>query len=263
MLSTLSQQTQRLRNALRNRILNSVFSTIYFAVWRRAPTSICFVAATRLNEQDFWSQSLLGRSLKIRLSREGVTCRIKFNNKEGLPSIYNRAITEEPSDILVFLHDDVWLEDTKVLQKIREGLRKNDVIGVAGNMRRTHQQPAWLFTQGPTGNLVYDGQHLSGSIAHGQPGSTSLSDFGPCPRRCELMDGVFLAVKRHILNSSNITFDDVFKFHFYDMDFCRNARNNGLSLSTWPIEIIHLSAGEFGGPDWQSLKVEYFKKWKS
>lgn len=250
-----------LRNTLRNKVQRTQLGQTLASVTSADQQSICFVSATRLKEQDFWKKSLLGRSLRLRINQTTVTARIAYENTRGLPEVYNEAIKEEKADILVFLHDDVWLEDAQLTQKIRAALKSNDVIGVAGNIRRTDGQPAWLFLQGTTGDLELDKPNLSGCVKHGNPGNYTTSNYGPHPAACELMDGVFLAAKRKSLIRSSVYFDTSFKFDFYDMDFCRTARRLGLSLSTWPIDLIHLSSGLFGSDSWNKMKSVYFEKW--
>lgn len=251
-----------LRNTLRNKFQRTFLGKALTNLTTTNQQSICFISATRLNEKDFWSKSLLGRSLRPRLNQTSITCRIAFENTQGLPDVYNEAIREERADILVFLHDDVWLEDTQLMQKIRAGLKANDVIGVAGNIRRQPGQFAWLFLQGPEDQPILDRPNLSGFIKHGKPGHSEPSSFGPTPAPCELMDGVFLASKRQTLIANRTFFGVEFKFDFYDMDFCRTARQRGLSLSTWPIDLIHQSSGAFDSPSWRAMKEIYFQKWK-
>lgn len=251
-----------LRNTLRNKLQRSFLGKALQNINTSEPKKICFVSATRLSEKDFWSKSLLGRSLRPRLNQTTVTARISYENKRGLPEVYNDAIRDESVDILVFLHDDIWLEDSQLMQKIRAAVKCNDVVGVAGNIRRVPGQPAWLFLQGVTGNLELDQKNLSGSVKHGKPGSYVTANYGPHPAACALLDGVFLAARRTILIQSDVYFDARFKFDFYDMDFCRTAQSVGLSLSTWPIDLIHQSSGAFAGDSWNQMKAEYFKKWK-
>ena len=250
-----------LRNTLRNKFQRTLIGKTIYQLTPPAQQSICFVSATRLNEKDFWSKSLLGRSLRPRLNQTTIKCKIAFENTRGLPEVYNEAIREIDTDILVFLHDDVWLEDTQLMQKIRAALKLNDVVGVAGNIRRLRGQPAWLFLRNASGDLELDRPNLSGAIKHGKPGKYEVSTFGPTPASCELMDGVFLAAKKRTLIGSQVQFDERFKFDFYDIDFCRTARQKGLSLSTWPIDLIHMSSGVFGNPSWLAMESIYKKKW--
>jgi len=257
------QMYRRLRNVLRNKLQRTFIGEAWINLTSKPQSSICFVSATRLSEKDFWRRSLLGRSLGPRLNQTTIKARIAYENTQGLPTIYNKAIREEDAEILVFLHDDLWLEDPKVMQKIRAALKINDILGIAGNIRRVKGQPAWLFLRGTSGKLELDRPNLSGAIKHGNPGQSEKSVYGHAPAACELMDGVFLAAKRQTLIKSRTYFDEQFKFDFYDMDFCRTAKQNGLSLTTWPIDLIHQSSGLFGGPSWMEMEATYQAKWKN
>ena len=57
-------------------------------------------------------------------------------------------------------------------------------------------------------------------------------------------------------------FDERFDFHFYDLDFCRTARQAGLSIGTWPIAMTHQSKGAFGSDGWIDGLARYRAKWK-
>ena len=257
------RQYHWLLNTVRNSFRRTFIGKAWINLTAKPQPSICFVSATRLSEKDFWSKSLLGRSLRPRLNQTTILARIAYENSRGLPDVYNEAIRSEEADILVFLHDDVWLEDAQVMQKIRASLKFHDVIGVAGNTRRTPGQPAWAFVRNAAKELEWDSPNLSGSIKHGKPGHSGASHFGPAPANCELMDGVFLAANRKTLIRSGAYFGPEFKFDFYDMDFCRTARKVGLTLSTWPIDLIHLSPGNFNSESWKSMEQSYISKWKT
>jgi hypothetical protein len=254
-----------IHNTLRNKLRATFFIKTFRNIFpRKNPETICFVAATRLSEAEFWQESPLGIGLKPLLDGTTIFAKINFNNTTGLPSIYNHALkTERDAGILVFLHDDIWLEDINFIEKIRASLQRFDIVGVAGNTRISKYQPAWLFRTVENNKFVWDYGHLSGSVRHGTPGHSEPSVYGPTPVNCELLDGVFLAAKRNILVRSNVLFDESFKFHFYDMDFCRTARRSGLSLGTWPMDIIHISAGAFGAPSWLEGHSIYMGKWKT
>jgi GT2 family glycosyltransferase len=219
------------------------------------------VSATSLSEAEFWEKSPLGLSLR-RLQREaGLVPQITFTNQLGVAHVFNARITaSSQSDILVFVHDDVWIDDFFLADRIVGGLAVYDVIGVAGNRRRVPNQPAWLFID--TNFTWDDWSNLSGRVAHGAQPFGRVSFFGVAPAECELLDGVFLATRRSILRAKGILFDPRFNFDFYDLDFCRSARERGLRLGTWPICITHQSGGAFGTPRWQANYLQYRQKWQ-
>lgn len=224
-------------------------------------TAIEIVSATRMSEQDFWQQSALGQSL-VRHLAQGAKFKINvaYENALGLSEVFNAAIAgAEDDDALVFIHDDVWLDEADLSQAILSGLEKFDVVGVAGNKRRLPRQPAWAFTDT---QFTWDTKdNLSGKVAHGQSAYGKVSEYGDVPTECELLDGVFLAVRKQTLVARQITFDPQFDFHFYDLDFCRSCRNAGLRLGTWPIQLTHQSGGAFGSPVWLEKYRQYLVKW--
>jgi GT2 family glycosyltransferase len=221
------------------------------------------ISATRRSEKDFWSNSALGLSLE----RFGYDVRLKtniaFENQRGLPEIFNERIAEKNStDILVFIHDDVWINDYFFADRVIEGLISFDVIGVAGNRRRAPNQPTWAFKSLIDGKATWDDRsNLSGSVAGGKAPFGRLSYFGPAPAECELLDGIFLAAKKSTLVENEILFDPTFDFHFYDMDFCRSARAKGLRLGTCPISLTHQSGGAFVSQNWRDKLLLYRNKW--
>lgn len=223
---------------------------------------IGIVSATRLGEAEFWRTSALGISLRrLAFDRRLVAC-VAFLNQRGLPEIYNAQITASSGpELLMFVHDDVWIDDHHLSARLVEALNAFDVVGVAGNRHRHSRQPAWAFVDE---TFSWDAnENLSGAVAHGASPFGPVSFFGEAPAPCELLDGVFLAARKSSLLQAGVRFDERFKFHFYDMDFCRTARAAGLRLGTWPIALTHQSGGAFGSPAWSSGYRDYLGKWGS
>jgi GT2 family glycosyltransferase len=225
-----------------------------------AHAEIEVVSATRFAESDFWKKSALGLSLSRLKVDKRIASWISFENRRGLPDVYNSRINADRGiQILVFLHDDVWIEDQFFSDRLIEGLKTYDVLGVAGNRRRTRFQPAWCFANP---NLDWENAaYLSGAIGHGPYPFSEISFYGPSGVPCETLDGVFLAVLRSKLQKTRVRFDPLFAFHFYDVDFCRSARANALRLGTWPICLTHQSGGAFTSPPWMESYRTYLEKW--
>jgi GT2 family glycosyltransferase len=221
---------------------------------------IDIVSATRLSATQFRNRSALGLSL-LRLAHDGgFKQNVAFENRTSLPEIYNRSIrSDSDNDIVVFIHDDVWIDDSFLVDRVIEGLAKYDVIGVAGNRRRVPRQPSWIFVDE---RGTWDEKHnLSGRIGHGSRPFGALDIFGPVPESCELLDGVFMATRKSTLTEKKCFFDPRFDFHLYDVDFCRTAREKGLRLGTWAISLTHQSAGRCGSQEWVKNYLKYLDKW--
>lgn len=228
-------------------------------------SKVILVAATRVSEKLFYTNTALGKSLTETFKQQQFVTKIFFNNTKGLSECYNEMIEApgEADDILVFMHDDVFITDFFWIYHITAGLELFKLVGVAGNKKRAPQQPSWHFilSDAPPG-LKWDNQaNLSGIVGHGTGYPSYISNYGPVLETCKLVDGVFLASRRNTFIDNNIRFDPRFKFHFYDMDICRQFEKKNLKIGTIPLSIIHLSGGNFGTTLWREAYFTYLNKW--
>lgn len=235
------------------------------------------VSATRLSEGNFWRSSLLGQSLRIMPEGLRPELALRFDNVGdrliGLSALYNRALDNCPNGYhLVFVHDDVYLHDAFLAQRLTEAHAGADVVGLAGSRGTDLDQPSWLlhfdenlnglgWQQGP-------GIVLSGAVAHsparftdGRPPPTVISEYGRTPAAVDLLDGLFLSVRTERVKEAGVRFDERFDFHLYDIDFCRSAKAARLRLWTAPILVTHASGGNYAAPGWKRAARLYRAKW--
>jgi GT2 family glycosyltransferase len=215
------------------------------------------VSATRLAKADFWTRSALGISLQRLGFDARIHPQIAYENRRGLPEVYNPHIAaESPDDVLVFVHDDVWLNDLYFGDHLLAGLEVFDVVGVAGSLDAPGGRAGWSFPnrRGRTRG--------SGMVAHGKRPFSPVTLFGPAPAECRLMDGLFLAARRSRLVTHGVRFDPRFDFHFYDLDFCRTASAQGLRLGTWRLNLTHQSGGGYRSRGWRENLKRYEEKWE-
>jgi len=220
------------------------------------------VCATRHNSEEFAAKAALGRSLALnRWPR--VDLRLFPSNSAGLPFVYNTAVRESLDDpaALIFIHDDVHLLDFYWPERILDGLNRFDIIGLAGNKRRVPGQPSWIFTDDKFTRDVPE--NLCGVIAHGKSWPAPISYYGAPSCEVKLMDGVMLAANSQVLVDNCLLFDEQFDFHFYDLDFCRQAECYGLRMGVWPVQVMHESEGALGTPRWRAGYRKYLAKWQS
>jgi len=224
---------------------------------------IRFVVATRESRESFATKTAMGRSLSL-YRYDFVEMRLSFENKRGLPEIYNAAIEEARTDpaILVFVHDDVHLLDYFFADRVVRSLEKFQLLGLAGNKRRVPRQPSWAFVDD---RLTWDlPENLSGVVGHGTTFPPSnLSVFGLPGQEVKLLDGLMLIARSKTLIDNDLRFDEAFAFHFYDMDFCRQAEAKRVSMGTFALPVIHESGGNFGSEGWRKGYQSYLEKWKS
>src|ERR1035437_847150 len=182
------------------------------------------------------------------------------DNRTGLPAAFNRFLVEELREHhLVFVHDDVWIDDLFFSDRIRAALDSFDVVGLAGNRRLLPGVPAWHVKND---QMEWDHEFLSGIVCHGAQPFGAPSVYGPSPAPVQLLDGVLLAARASALLDSGVRFDERFDFHFYDLDFSRQANAAGLRVGTWPIAVTHASGGAFGSPAWNRSLALYRAKWE-
>lgn len=185
-----------------------------------------------------------------------------LNNTESLAVVYNRAIDiaiQENWDALVLVHDDVILEHDP-RPKLTELFRKFDLIGVAGASSVEIKSPAlWHLMGGGFGS-----GKLHGAVAHGSSEKKNMTAFGPYPHRVVMIDGVFMAMNRAVME--NVRFDESnpAKYHHYDIDFSSAAHKLGHRVGVGDIYITHESPGlrEFTD-EWKAGDAWFIKKYES
>jgi hypothetical protein len=226
-------------------------------------STVLIVAATKYDKLYFERFTYLGIALKRLSFDKSIESWIAYENRGALAPPYNTCLTEANRDkIVVYTHADVYLDDYFLAARLAEALQRFDVVGVAGNKRLAPRQPSWAFvTDWP--QFQWDRpENLSGAVCHFADAGSVVSVYGPAPAECQLLDGVFIAARVGTLLDHNVRFDEQFPFEFYDLDFCRTAKQAGLKLGTWPISLTHASGGSFGSPAWQKCRDLYYQKWR-
>lgn len=221
-----------------------------------------FITSTRKTTlESFTSESLLGQSFQRIPRVQPIDLVVALDAKDGLAAVYNPQIeAAAPDDILVFLHDDIALDDWLIVQRLEEALAVYDVVGVAGNMLRQDNQRGWFGTMNEANGAF---------IALGEPRLAVGVIDKPAVMNCfqhvevKLLDGLFLAAKASTLQNANIRFDPQFRYHLYDLDFCRQCEQAGVKMGFWPLAMTH--ASEKGNTDhvWFDASTAYLNKWGS
>jgi GT2 family glycosyltransferase len=231
---------------------------------------IKLVSATQLPQGLFWSATYLGRSLR-RIPENlrpplHVVCSNTRAGARGLSEIFNQALeAADPGMDLVFVHDDVYLNDWFFATHVAIALQNFDVVGLAGSANPDLSQPSWglRFNDQLEPQGWQPGLRRSGAVNHFDYTCPDVVLYGPSPMACTLLDGLFLAVRTPVVQERGVRFDTRFKFHCYDIDFCRTAAQKQLRLGTWPIAVTHDSGGDFGSPAFKDAARLYLDKWRT
>lgn len=189
----------------------------------------------------------------------------KTENIEALSKIYNREIYDNiynKNKILVFVHDDVIIEDLFFKDKLNDALDNFDIVGVAGIKPPINIKSPALW------HLMGDRSQYTGSVVHFEKNDNNIrrftTSFGIMPERAVLLDGVFLAINTAKVIEKQLKFDEnnPAKFHFYDLNFSLDANNKHLKLGTYPIWITHQSHGLTNiSNDWKNGETYFINKY--
>ncbi|MBI3513558.1 MAG: hypothetical protein HY060_05760 [Proteobacteria bacterium] len=224
--------------------------------------NIRIVCATRQSAEAFHRETALGKSLATAYQGLPFLELVVFaDNAAGLPALYNRAIRDAAAKpaVLVFVHDDVHLIDYYWPDRLYAALIDFPIVGLVGNRVRRPRQPSWCFQDEW---FTWDSfENMSGFMGHGDVLPNRLTRYGLVGAECKLLDGVFLAADSRTLIEHDLYFDEAFDFHFYDLDFCRQAERKGVRMATAPICALHESIGYARTAAWTAAYAKYLAKW--
>jgi GT2 family glycosyltransferase len=167
---------------------------------------------------------------------------IAVDSPASLAGGYNQGIDASAGEIVVFSHDDLeFLDPASWLPRLKAHLQDVDLVGLAGTTRLT-TSPAWAHAGPP---------YTFGQVA--EPGGS----FGPfrvlmCAVPAPLiggiqaLDGLFLAVRRKVLERVRFDASTFDGFHLYDSDFSFSAYLAGYRVAVAAdLPVLHQSAGKF------------------
>lgn len=176
---------------------------------------------------------------------------VGIHDARSLAEAYNRGAAKAGGDVLVFAHDDIELRTHDFAARLFAHLERHDGVGVAGASRVAGTR--W-DAAGP--------RHIHGNVLHLPPPGKAgflLMAAGFQASVCEarVLDGVFIAVHRHVWASTRFDAGRYDGFHFYDLDFTRRASDVGARLAV-PLDLLllHRSTGRYGG-DWRRYARAY------
>jgi len=177
---------------------------------------ICSVNQTLFNRVKYmYGQLLAGTQHEI----------IGIHDATGLAEGYIRGAAKSKGEWIIFSHDDVQFGAPDFLQRLHGHMEQCDVLGVAGTRRVTDAK--WIASGMP---FAY-GQVATPDPSDGMIGVIIWSVPGRHVAHMQALDGVFLCVRRTVLET--VQFDaNTFKgFHLYDLDFTFRAHLAGYRLA--------------------------------
>jgi len=155
---------------------------------------------------------------------------------------YNRGFAQTTGEIVIFSHDDIEIVSAGFAEKLAGLFAQHDIIGVAG-ASGFPDNGLWAHPRSP---------YAHGVVAHRAPGEEDYATYvfgvgGALDEGMQVLDGVFFAARRRVVEAIGFdarTFDG---FHFYDIDFTYRAFLAGFRIAVSnEMIIVHQSRGKFG-----------------
>ncbi len=166
---------------------------------------------------------------------------VGVHDARSLAEAYNRAAARASGDVLIFSHDDIELVTPDFAPRLVGHLDRYDGVGVAGASQVTG--PRW----GHAGQQAIHGHILHAPRSNVRGVLLMVSGFQhPVSENIRVLDGVFIAVRRHVWEAQRFDADRYDGFHLYDLDFTWRASGAGARLAV-PADLLlfHSSQGKY------------------
>lgn len=188
---------------------------------------------------------------------------IRIDNSDGAGGIcaaYNNGAVRATGEIIVFMHEDVFAATPHwgpILKRKFDTDRTVGCVGLAGTQYLLEDNPFWAAAGRP---------YIHGRVVHEErkQGRLILTVFSieDGDREVVAADGLFLAVRRPILQTVHFDEETFDQYHFYDLDICMQIRRNYRIIVTTDILVKHLSGGAFDDA-WRTYAGRFLKKYSS
>lgn len=221
--------------------------------------TVIAVIATQAKTSEEFEKKPIFKSLEKQYELNSSSKKFDFvivkDNKEGLSKLYNKFLQDEKykNNILLFVHDDVELEDIFLVDKLNNS--PYNVTGLAGAKSiDLKKHSAW--------HLMSKRQDHVGEVAHCNNNAIWTTVFGPTNSRSLVVDGLFIAVDVEKINTKGAKFDEDFEFHHYDICFCLDCNSKKITIGVLPIRVIHHGLGDsMLSKEWESSAAKFGAKY--
>jgi GT2 family glycosyltransferase len=180
---------------------------------------------------------------------------IRIDDATGMSEGYNRGVRLAKYDQLLFSHDDIEILEDDFQPKLMTRLGKYDLIGIAGATRVCG--PRWIDAGPP---------YIFGQVLHIMNDSMVVDMYNNSHRVFSgmmVIDGVFMATHRRIVEKHPFDQTIFRSFHFYDVDFSLRLYMAGLNVAVCcDLGIIHNSGGSYN-ESWAAEAERFFTKHRS
>ena len=188
---------------------------------------------------------------------------IGLHDARSLAEAYNRGAVRAAGDIVIFSHDDIEILTPDFATRLKCHLAVHDVVGACGTSRMTSGH--WMGAGWP---------HLRGLVVHqfpdGGPNAASVGMYRAlvfdtlaedASGGLQGLDGMFIAVRRSVLDNCRFDEESFDGFHLYDLDFTYSAHLAGLDVAVFrDISMLHYTSGD--APGYQAAFDRYYRRFE-
>ena len=221
-------------------------------------SKLLIVTCTRAKTDKEFENRPIFQSLKKQYeSSSNIEIYIFKDNKRGLSMCYNEILANEKhaNKTVLFVHDDLVLEDIFLYEKLIAS--PYSITGLAGakTFNKSADKLAW--------HIAADRSSFVGEVAHfNKNKGVWTTVFGPANSRALVLDGLFFSCKVKDLKEKELTFDEDFNFHFYDLAFCLRANEKKVTCGVLPVRVVHYGLGDsMMSTDWESSNIKFKQKY--
>lgn len=177
---------------------------------------------------------------------------IRNESNIGLVKTMQQAYEETTSDILTFIHNDVYIYDNSWSQNV-ENLMSRKEIGMIGAFGSGGVHPNGGRTQLTTNHNQAPGiSNMVEAEVHGQRIMNDQFKY------VSIFDGFFMSIKREVLDKAG-GFDQQYQWHhFYDRDICLESLRHGYKNIVLGIKCHHVSGRTANQSHYQNMIRENY-----
>lgn len=175
-----------------------------------------------------------------------------------IAEVYNMLGKQAKYPYLCFLHEDIIFQ-TRNWAALLLAAYQNDpelgMIGVAGAKYKSKTPSGWS-----TGIPALDRMHILHRDKNGEVKRLYSDLQHSSPEPVVNVDGVFICVRKEVLET--VQFDEQFLkgFHLYDIDFSFRVTRKYKAVVTLSIDIVHLTEGGDYGNAWVEETLSWHKR---
>lgn len=180
-------------------------------------------------------------------------------NRYGLAAAYNEGVSKSSGEVIVFVHEDVFVLTENWGKILQDKFSENPalgLVGVAGTTALSKRAGSWASTgkQFIKGHVVHELKNKDGQIL-------SLYSEHKMDSEVVAVDGLFFAVRRSLFDTISFDAKTFDHFHFYDLDICMQVIKTHKIIVTYDILVKHLSAGNYDHI-WRKYSEKFRRKYE-